>query len=271
VTTVAPEPEHRTARGSRPKDIALKAFIVSDQIRCTIDQAQIAFAPTMMFQSRTAEFRVTNTCQIRLEYQWIVTRFEAARSAYAASWPCPFSIEPQSGVIEAGQATIFRAIFAPMEVDDFVASFGCHVLYMSQGEPPAISMSGLSRRPLCHFNVALSDYLSRRHPDFNYPLPEGTRAIELFSRAIRVKTPKKLEIVNPTASPYEAQWSLILDNSDGAITCEHPVGLVSSGKHYFVSFNFTPTSARLVESLWEFTVPAHGLKVAFLFIGRLSH
>jgi hydrocephalus-inducing protein len=269
VTSVTPEPPYRVAANVKPKDIPMKAVVVCDTIRCSIDQTELSFAPTMMFQNRVREFKITNSSQIRMEYQWTITKFESLRTNYATSWPCPFSIEPQSGFIEAAQTTIFRAIFAPMEVDDFVASFRCNVPYMNDG--PGVSMTGLSRRPICHFNVKTSEYLTRRHPDYTYPVPEGVKVIELFSRALNLKNLKKVEIVNPTSTAYEARWALVADHAAGAVTCESASVLVSSGKKCLFTFYFQLTSAMIVESLWEFTIPVHNIKIPFLFVGRLSH
>jgi hydrocephalus-inducing protein len=266
---VTPEPPYRVATNAKPKDIPVKAVVVCDTIRCSIDQTELSFAPTMMFQNRICEFKIANASQIRMDYQWTIANFESLRTNYAASWPCPFSIEPQSGFIEAAQATVFRAIFAPMEVDDFIASFRCNVLYMN--DRPALSMTGLSRRPICHFNIKTSEYLTRRHPDYTYPVPEGVKVIELFSKALNLKSPKKVEIVNPTSAAYEARWVLVTDHSAAAVTCENASVLVSSGKKCFFTFYFQPTSAMIVESLWEFTIPVHNIKIPFLFVGRLSH
>jgi hydrocephalus-inducing protein len=271
VMNISPEPAYHVISGLKPKDIPLKAFVVSDNIKCSIDQTEIAFAPTMMFQHRISEFKISNSCQIRFEYQWIVTKFESLRTNYSASWPCAFAIEPSTGFIEAGQSTTFRAIFAPMEVDDFVASFRCGIPFMSHQDPPMVSMNGLSRRPLCHFNLVTSDYLTRRHPDYIYSLPEGVKVVELFAKAVKMKTPKRVEIVNPTSSAYQAKWVILSDYSNGTITCENPSVLVSSGKRYGFTFNFQPSSASLVESLWEFSIPGQNVKIPFLFVGRIFH
>ncbi|OHT12584.1 hypothetical protein TRFO_03593 [Tritrichomonas foetus] len=271
VPAVKPEPTYHVLTSGRPKEINIKIFVISDVIKYSIDTTEIAFAPTMMFQSRYSEFKMNNLCQIRIEYQWELEKFETVRTDYANTRPSAFSIEPSSGFIEPGQTTTFKAIFSPMEVDDFLGSFKCIVPY-SNSEPSRISMTALSRRPICHFNVPLSDYLSRRHPDFaSETLPEDVKVIEIFSKAVRSRTSKKIEIINPTSSLYETRWSIIKDNSDGAIKCENENALVSSGKRYFFSFSYTPNNTKTVECLYQFEIPQHEIKVYFLFVGRITH
>ena len=97
-------------------------------------------------------------------------------------------------------------MFAPEEVDDFKGILECNITYLI-GESPKINLSALSRRPLCHFNIDTSDYLTHRHPDFTYPLPEGVRVIELFAKAPGTRTVKRIEMINPTADLYETVWT----------------------------------------------------------------
>ena len=271
VTTAVAEPPYNPVVGAKTKELPIKIFAVSDNIKCSIDTTEIAFAPTMMYQTRSADVKVTNTCQIRMEYTWIVQKFESLRSDYCLTRPSAFSIEPSTGFIEAGQSTTFHVLFAPMEVDDFVCVMKCNIPYLSLSDPPKINLNGLSRRPLCHFNVKVSDYLERRHPDFTYELPNDVKVIELFSSGIGTKKIFKLEVVNPTAAPYDTNWSIVNDNSNGAITIENNSALLSSGKRYLFFVSFVPNSAKLVESLWEFSIPEHEIKIPFLFVGRISH
>ena len=147
----------------------------------------------------------------------------------------------------------------------------CNIPYMNQKVPLKLNINGFSRRPVCHFNISVSDYLTRRHPDFKYPLPDGVRVVECFSSGVRVKSPTRIEIVNPTGVAYETKWTVLSDNSDNTITCESMNALVSSGKRYIFVFNYTPSTPNLVESLWEFSVPSQNIKVPFLFVGRISH
>jgi hydrocephalus-inducing protein len=141
---------------------------------------------------------------------------------------------------------------------------------MNSLELPLVKLSGLSRRPLCHFNIPMSEYLTKRHPEFSYRLPEGTRAVELYANELREKTTKRIEMINPTSKAYEGRWAVVSDNSEGSIVCDNPTVVVSSGKRYVFMFSFCPVSPKIVESLWEFTVGDQELKVHFLFVGRLN-
>lgn len=271
VTSPIAEPPYNIVTAGKPKELPIKIFAVADNIKCSIDVTDISFAPTMMFQTRTAEVKITNVCQIRMEYQWITEKFESLRTDYSSTRPSCFSIEPSTGFIEAGQSKVFNVMFSPMEVDDFVCTMKCQIPYLNSMDPPKLNMNGLSRRPLCHFNITVSDYLTRRHPDYTYSLPENVKVIELFSKGMKNKSIKKLEIVNPTSTPYETTWTLLSDYSNGSIRVENTQALVSSGKHYYFLVAFLPSSAKLVESLWEFSILDHNIKIPFLFVGRISH
>jgi len=271
VVSVLPEPSYRPIQGIKPRDIPLKVFSVSDIIKYSIDTNEIAFASTMMYQSRSVDVKLINTSSIRFEYQWELIKFESLRTDYSTTKSPPFHIEPSTGYIESGQSSIFKVFFSPMEVDDFTGKFLCQIPFLTQSDPPLIDVSGLSRRPICHFNIISSDYLTRRHPDFTYSLPDNVQVIEIFAKSVGSKSSRKVEIINPTSEPYETSWNNISDNSMQTISCDINRALVSSGKHYLYSFSFCPSSAKMVESLWEFEIPKHGIKAYFLFVGRITH
>jgi len=153
-----------------------------------------------------------------------------------------------------------------MEVDDFTATFWCNVAFI-QGEALAASLTGLSRRPICHFNIVTSDYLGRRHPDFSGALSDRVKAVELLSRAVHTKSQKRLEDrsirLRPRMRRGGRPWATVGPAGSRARA------LMSSGKRYFFVFSFTPSSLHVVESLWEFSIPEHGIKVPFLFVGRI--
>jgi hydrocephalus-inducing protein len=117
--------------------------------------------------------------------------------------------------------------------------------------------------------MVVSDYLKRRHPDFTEPVPEGTQVFEIFASAVKVKTIKKVEVINPTSSPYEIAWEVIRDDSGGTITCESQSALVSSGKRQYFTFQYIPATPRVVECLFQFTITEHQIKSSFLVVGRI--
>ncbi|OHT07947.1 hypothetical protein TRFO_05070 [Tritrichomonas foetus] len=267
VTEVKPEPAYTIIPG-KGKELPMKVTVVADVIKYSIDTTEIAFSPTMMYQSRTSEVKLTNCCQIRFEYNWHVTKFVSLRTNYSMSRPAPFFVMPSSGFVEPGQTKIIKVCFHPEEVDDFTAQLRCDIPFLTQMEPPIIDVSGLSRRPLCHFNVEQSDYLTRRHPDYTNKLPEGIHVIEMFSKGINQKTIKKFELINPTSAPYEMEW-IYVGEGKSPIYCETPNGLISSGKRSSVSFAYNPVSLKTIESQWEFQIPEHNVRVSFLFVGRI--
>jgi hydrocephalus-inducing protein len=103
----------------------------------------------------------------------VTINVEGIRTEYTKLYTSPFSVEPATGFIEAGQVTTFMAKFCPEEVDDFTATLKCEIPFLGEQPPPELNVSGRSRRPLCHFNIKMSDYLSagRRHPNYTDPLP----------------------------------------------------------------------------------------------------
>jgi hydrocephalus-inducing protein len=268
VVEVKDEPVY-TVIPNNNKELPMRASIVADVIHFSIDLTEIDFAPTMMYQTRTSECRITNASQIRFDYNWRVMKFVSLRTNYAQTRPSAFSVEPAAGFIEGGATTVFKVKFTPLEVDDFTAQMSCDIPFLAT-EPPVISLTALSRRPMCHFNVELSDYISagRRHPEYTYKLPDEIKVIELFSKGLGQKTLKKFELINPTARAYEIQWKYIGEGKS-PIFCETQNGLISSGKRSNVLFGYVPVSVRTVESLWEFQIPEQSMSVQFLFVGRI--
>jgi hydrocephalus-inducing protein len=269
VVEVQDEPTYTVLTG-RNRELPMKMSVVADNIRFSLDLPEIAFAPTMMYQTRVAECKVTNQSAIRFDYTWRVVKFAGLRTNYAQIRPPPFTVEPLSGFIEPAAATVFKVKFTPLEVDDFTAVLACDIPFLSQSEPPTLQVTGLSRRPLCHFNVESSDYISagRRHPEYTYKLPDDIKVIELFARGIGAKSLKRFELINPTSTPYEIIWRYLGEGTT-PITCETPHGLISSGKRSTVAFQYIPVSVKTIESLWEFQIPEHSVRVQFLFVGRI--
>jgi hydrocephalus-inducing protein len=156
VIDVKEEPAIEVLPG-QTKEFPLRVFAVADYIQYQAAVSEIEFSPTMMFETRIVEFKITNPSQIRFEYTWVTKQFGSLRTSYALFHASPFAISPSSGYIEAGQTTTFRATFAPQEVDDFSAHFRCDISFLDQMDPPHLYVSGRSRRPICHFNLKPSD------------------------------------------------------------------------------------------------------------------
>jgi len=253
------------------KEFTLKVFAVADVIQYHLSVHEIEFLPTMMFETRIVKFTITNSSHIRFEYSWITIQFGGMRTDYAMNHKSPFAILPASGFIEAGKTTTFEASFTPEEVDDFSVHMRCEIPFLGQLDPPQIYMSGRSRRPICHFNLKCSDYLSagRRHPNYTYPLPEGVKVIEMFAHKIGERVIFRFEIINTTEAPYEGVWTRVGKADDSAITCNTPNPFISSGKRHVACFMFIPVSAKTLESLWHFAIPEYDLHVHLLVVGRI--
>lgn len=270
VVEVYPEPPHQVLPG-KWKDLQLKVNAVSDIIKYTMDVRDVEFSPTMMYQTRVVECKITNTCQIRFDYRWIINDFIALRGEYPKECGVPFSVQPSSGFISAGRSTVFRVSFHPEEVDDFRATLLCDIHYLAQMDPPQIRVSGFSRRPLCYFNAVISDYISsgRRHPDYTNPLPDNVKVIEIFSQGIGMRATKRFAIMNPTSTSYDISWQVVYDTSKGQLTCDTPQGFVSSGRKHFASFTYIPTSFKTVEAFYQFKILDHNIQVPVLIVGRI--
>lgn len=254
--------------GQKQKDLYLRVTATADVIKYTIDTQSIDFSPTLMYESRFVEVRMTNTSSIRLEYAWELQRFNALRTDYATTRKPCFKVIPHQGTIDGGKTTVFKVVFAPEEVDDFTAEFMCKIPFLI-GAPPVLSMNGISRRPLCHFDVDVSDYLTRRHPAYiDNPLPDDIQVIELYSKCVGNKTIKKFDVINPTSMPYEVNWKCV-DENPSAIQCQMSAALISAGRRYSFAFSYLPTSVRTVESMWLFSIPIHNIARHILFVGRI--
>lgn len=298
ITITKPEPMYQVIENC--KDLILYVSAICDYIKYEIispESKEITFAPTMMYDTRISTVEIQNTSSIKFDYSWVMNKYSALRGGpeYEISHKSPFSVMPASGFINAGEMKTFQVRFSPEEVDDFSSYLWMDITYLNQQQQhqqmlvqekpvkeqaeamqliqdyPEIYVSGYSQRPLCHFDVDLSDYISagRRHPDYNYPLPEDIRVIELFSSGIGKESSKRMQVINATVDPYEIKWDCIQEHSSPTIACDSSRALVSSGKRYSIMFSYKPTSLKTVESLWEFSIPDHNVVVPFLIVGRI--
>lgn len=150
VYAVQPEPRFEAAEGTLPSKRPLRCSGVADRARFEVTDglaegsSSVAFSNTAMFQCRVHTFTVRNPGTTRLPFEWSLsnrrglTRDSTARPGSQLptsrslafmdldagggggtgkfSTPCPFSVEPYSGGIEAGQEQPFTVRFAPQEV-----------------------------------------------------------------------------------------------------------------------------------------------------------
>jgi hydrocephalus-inducing protein len=270
VTEVTPEPDYRLIP-ERSKELTLFISAVCDHISYHLSASDISFGPTMMFDTETVTLEMKNTSRVRLGFEWVPQGFESLRTPYSRSFASPFSIKPYSGFIEGGETTTFTVSFCPLEVDDFKGSFRCTISSLTQMDEPELTVTGFSRRPICHFTAEVSDYLSaqRRHPDYTYPLPADVKVIELFANGIGKLIRRHFELINTTELAYEVMWEEDRDHGNPAIKCEIQRAFVSSGQHHVVSFSYRPASVKCVEAVWAFSIPSENVTATFLIVGRV--
>jgi len=254
---------------SKSKDLQLRIFATSDLIKYTLDTSSISFAPTMMYETRVYTVVLANTSHIKFSYSWYLQNllFHRGTNNNASQ---PFSIEPSKGSISPGQSQSFIVKFSPKDVDEYSAVYRCDIPYLFNLNPPIINLVGFSKRPLCHFNIEISDYLSsgRRLPEFGGILPPNVRVIEVIANKMNTQSIKCIELINTTNLAYEITWTNISDYSTSTIDCDIRFALVSSSKVFPIRFYYTPNSMKTVESLWLFEIPQYDLKVHFLIVGR---
>lgn len=276
VMVTKPEPAF-TVVGQKQKDIILKLAGTCDDIRCGIavpgDKGadSLNFAPTMMFESRKTPVEINNSSKIAMKYAWRVINF----SSMAGTTNIPFSVEPSEGFVPPSSTMQFDVLFSPMTVDDFSCDICCvfgqnNIDNFDKVTPdflPMIHATGLSRRPICHFDVKLSDYLKRRHPDYTNPLPEDIKVVEVSSKNVGDVSQLRFGIMNTTSMMYESHWKLV--SGGDVISCETPLQIISSSRRYEMIFVYKPTSVKTVETLWEFHIPSHEVIVPFLIVGKV--
>ena len=150
VYAIQPEPRFEAVEGTLPSKRPLRCSGVADRARFEVTDgvaegsSSVTFSNTAMFQCRVHTFTVRNPGTTRLPYEWSLsnrrglTRDSTARpgsqlqtsrslafmdldagggsGAGKFTTPCPFSVEPYSGDIEAGGEQSFAVRFAPQEV-----------------------------------------------------------------------------------------------------------------------------------------------------------
>jgi hydrocephalus-inducing protein len=152
---------------AQPKALVFIFFVIVDFVKFEMSP-MAGEVGLMMFEKRVTQATITNTSQIQFDDRWITTKFISLWTNYSSTWQCAFSVQPSADFIDRGQTTTFQVQFAPDDVDNLSAVLLCDIPHMARGmEPSKIQISGRSKRPLCHFNVETSDYLTpgRRRPD----------------------------------------------------------------------------------------------------------
>ncbi|CAM9629632.1 unnamed protein product, partial [Ectocarpus sp. 4 AP-2014] len=252
VYAVQPEPRFEPVEGTLPSKRPLRCSGVADRARFEVvdgvpeGSSVVAFSNTAMFQCRVHAFTVRNPGTTRLPYEWsLANRRSFARDGSAGRpgnhlltsrslalmdldagagggatfvTPCPFSVEPYSGDIEAGGEQSFAVRFAPQEVDDFLYALSARMPTLPTNEPPlSLTLRGRSLRPVCHFALQESpDYLQRRqsHLLANDLGQQGlaieaasVRVLEVTSRGTHVRNTKRCaSMLSLVFVSYSSVW-----------------------------------------------------------------
>ena len=107
-----PEPAHSVVDESH-RDLEVLISAVADFAKFECPVKEIRFKDTLMYQSRTYHFSVTNSGLIPLTYEWVLSH---SQPEVKQETSVPFSIEPSEGVIKPNSGTRFTVKFAPIDV-----------------------------------------------------------------------------------------------------------------------------------------------------------
>jgi hypothetical protein len=238
----------------------------------------INFRPTLMYQTRVHTFIVKNPSKTTLTYQMVIASLNAPRQGLV-----PFSIEPSSGSIAPDQRVTFKAMFAPLDADDFDATCTMKINgteNVSSQPKLLINMSGRSQRPIVHLDLPVSDYLLRRSPTAIGPhgsasevLEDGTKALEIASMGVGIRNQKRFYIVNPTDSAYDFIFDPIGPESSSPscpVRCITSRGMLLPGKRFEVIFEYSPLVSGTHEAFFRFLIPQHKLTQCLLIAGTVS-
>jgi hydrocephalus-inducing protein len=227
------------------KALDTRVVAISDHPKYECPQAPIVFKNTLMFQSRSFSLPLKNTCNATIDIVWSTVPADPDDDDEP-----PFTITPEASKVQPGETQLFTVKFAPLEAEKFKWKLVGKIPWLhSSLKQPSIDLIGESSRPLCHFELLESDYISGgrrnselRGPDGKIgPLDPRTKVIEFRSVGVKTKSVKKFYILNPTNLSYEFYW----EESDVAsqsqsFHCVTKKGLVVSGKKFEVVFEYTP-------------------------------
>ena len=140
VTAPLPEPRWEAAPAAPPPQAqALLCQAVADTSACVLvdnEASALHFDTTSMYLARTAPFKVENTSDIGVPYDWDVDS-------------AAFRIAPRFGVLPPHAVTPFAAVFAPEDAGAHAGS----ARIASGSFAIDVALSGAATRPVCHFQV----------------------------------------------------------------------------------------------------------------------
>ncbi|KAH6588049.1 hypothetical protein BASA50_010912 [Batrachochytrium salamandrivorans] len=270
-----PEPSFETIISPTNYTLLISALAEYSMYEC--EATAINFKNTLMFQSRVYRFSLRNSGKVILQYAF--SFYEEDGVSLDSLEKCPFSIYPVSGTIPANESVMITVRFSPNNVGDYCNTILCSMPNLSKDmKPLMLKANGTSLRPLCHFELEDSDYItsSRRNPErfTNSGVPlileANTKVIEFISCGVRGKNLKRFYILNPTNLIYEYTWVSESQSDSNVFKCLTLKGVITPNKKSEIVFEFNPDSTDIKESLWTFMISEHNIRVPFLLVGQAA-
>ncbi|KAM6253129.1 hydrocephalus-inducing protein homolog [Porphyrio hochstetteri] len=331
VMEMDPEPAH-TVMEKSSREVELHLSAVADYAQFKMDTDTIQFKETLLFQTRTFPFQLSNTGNVALEYTWLEAvedesevscttstmeqclpsldgdflssasgtsvKLQSSHSSpldhtveqvsSSSSWSLntahaptlPFSIEPKSGTIPAGQEQHFQMKFSPTYMGDFESRMLCRIPNLNPDQKgPEVTVKGRSLMPICHFELEDSDYITAKRHDPELHGPEepelnlNRKVIEIAAVGLRSRNRRTITAMNLTSSAYSFQWTC--QDPAGppeqvAFFCRTERGRIQPGKKGEITFEFIPRRLGITKSFWLFTIPEQRFSVPFLLVGNAT-
>ena len=263
------EPAYDSQGGE--KKIDMQVFAKVDASRYVMDLKNIVFASTLMYSTRVFDFKMKNDSLISMHYRWeFMDRHGDIDNGF-------YKIVPQNGTIKPDGEETFQVRFSPTEVEeDQTRRLTCQIANLnSNQEPPSVMVDSSTERPICHFELETSNYLSTRAGEIPEVDMAKLKVIEFESLGIKVKNKKRFYVVDPTATGYDFIWKRVdtdlggQTNAGNFFTCAFEKGVILSGKKFEMIFEYKPEVPGLHESLWAFEIPTMKMKQYFLLVGKV--
>jgi hypothetical protein len=240
-----PEPEYEMIpKTERPLPLTLSVKSGQRQFKCSQTTA-IVFDPTMMFQSSTKSFNLSNTGKISFPFKIEVTGGDLSRF---------FVVQPVTGDLNPGENREITVRFAPLEIYDY-SRCGVVLTVLGCAQPPlTLAFSAKAVRPVVHVSL---------------PVTQGQqRVVEFDALGLGMLTRKSFQILNPTAEGFKYGWEGFDANSLFKVTTKSAD--VAGGKKVDVEMSFTPTSFEPTETDVTLTITGKKIALPFKLIGRAS-
>ncbi|RKP17692.1 hypothetical protein ROZALSC1DRAFT_23958, partial [Rozella allomycis CSF55] len=214
-------------------------------------------------------FPIRNTGKISIPFEFYFTLDDSTmtNSSTINSAVNPFTVNPSSGTILAGESLLITIKFQPIEVDDYSLFLHLKLLNLLPGKSyPIIPIRGKSLRPLCHFELETKDYLFDSIQNLSNSLDPNTRVIEIETIGIK-KIIKNFYILNPTSITYDFEW-VKEGNEQGKLKCLTRQGTIVGGKKSEIIFEYSPDNIDVLETFWKFKIPSQNIQIPFMILCR---